>query len=366
MGLVAAGGNGIVVIGNDQGGNDDRGWLSTDGTLWTEINAFDGGTSIRSVVAGSFGYLVAGIRLDGTTIPATTLGTPTMDYPPATIWYSPDGIVWTETALPLPPADERLGAIVSYSVRGVVGTDGFMVAAGDELDESVTFTDEMQGEIVIPSRPVAWRSTDGGTWEPFGEPEWAEATSSGPVAASGDLVALVIHHGGPDGHSTIWTTENGRDWQSVHRFDDGVFIGQLAGSQQGFIATANDGTAWYSVDATAWQPADLPLAEIGWSAITGSNAGFLLAARESQSNPPKDGLSERSMVLFASPDGQEWNQISQPDTFGTGFSPRDFASSGRGVVMVGDRYPEGWSFDSVNGIPMEMPNSEMWIGLPGG
>ena len=71
-------------------------------------------------------------------------------------------------------------------------------------------------------------------------------------------------------------------------------------------------------------------------------------------------------MLYASPDGQEWNQISEPDTFGTGFSPRDFASSGRGVVMVGDRYPEGWSLDSVDGIPMEMPKSEMWIGVPEG
>jgi len=371
MGLVAAGGNGVVVIGNDQGGNDDRGWLSTDGTLWTEINAFNGGTHIRNAVGGDFGYLAAGIRLDGTTIPTTTLGTPTMDFPPATVWYSPDGIAWTETALPLPPADERLGDIVSYTVRGVAGTDSFMVATGDEFDESVTFTDETQGEIVIPSRPVAWRSTDGETWEPFAEPGWAEATSSGPVAVSGDLVALVIHHGGADGHSTVWTSENDRDWQSAYRFGDGVFVGQLAGSQQGFIATVNDGTAWYSVDAAAWQPENLPVTNEGWTTITGSDAGFLLAVTESQSaspeyDPSEYDPSEWSTVLYASENGQEWKQISDPDTFGMGFSPRDFASSGEGVVLVGDRYPEGWSFDSVDGIPMEMPESEMWIGVPGG
>ncbi len=366
MGLIAAGSDGIVVIGNDQNGNDDRGWFSSDGSSWHEVDAFDGGTSISNVVAGSFGYLASGKRLDGTSIPTTTMGAPTADFPPATVWYSPDGIEWTETALPLPPVDEQLSDIVSYGVRGLAGTDGFMVAMGDELDESVTFTDETQEEIVIPSRPIAWRSTDREMWKPFAEPEWAEATSSGPVAASGDLVALVIHHGGADGYSTVWTSDNGRDWQSAHRFDDGVFIGELAGSQQGFIATLTDGTAWHSTDAAAWQPEDLPVAEEGWTAITGSAAGFLLALTKSQSDSSEYDPSERSTVLYASPTGREWKQISEPDTFGMSFSPRDFVSSGEGVVLIGDRYPEGWSFDSVDGIPMEMPKSEMWIGEPTG
>ncbi len=95
--------------------------------------------------------------------------------------------------------------------------------------------------------------------------------------------------------------------------------------------------------------------------LSASLRGDLLTPDSSEYDP-----SERSTVLYASPTGREWKQISEPDTFGMSFSPRDFVSSGEGVVLIGDRYPEDWSFDSVDGIPMEMPKSEMWIGEPTG
>lgn len=358
LGPVVSSSQGTVVIGRSQQGSEARGWFSTDGTNWEEIDAFDGGAVIRDLAGGSFGFLASGLRLPGTEITTTTLGDgPRPPSPTSTIWYSPDGTTWTETAIPVPPIEERLSDRVDYYVGRAAGNSHVMVVAGDETDESGAgdITVDFQ---VIPSRPLVWWSEDGSTWQLVDEPAWDEATSARAIAASSDRVAVVIAFGGESPYSAVWSSEDGRNWELAHEFEPAVFC-NLAGSTVGFVAACSDGTVRFSVDGSVWEPSFLLSEDHQIDFVTGGEQGFVAILVPSNVAPFETDMSQVTAAVYASSDGRRWEPISEPSTFESGFLPTGIGSSNQGFIMVGNRYGPGAWIDQIDSIV-----SEIWIGVP--
>jgi len=358
LGPIVSSSQGTVVIGRSRQGSEVRGWFSTEGTSWEEIDAFDGGAVIRDLAGGNFGFLASGLRLAGTGVTITTLGDgPRAPSPTSTIWYSPDGKTWTETALPLPPVEERLSDMVDYYVGRAAGNSQVMVVAGDETDESGV--DNMtEGEQVIPSRPLVWWSGDGSAWQLVDEPAWDEATSATAIAASNDLVAVVIAFGGESPYSTLWTSEDGRDWQLTQQFEPGVFC-ELVGSAVGFVAACSDGTVRFTVDGSVWEASYLSSEGPRIGLVTGGEQGFVAILVPSDVDIYESDMSQMTAVIYESSDGRRWEPISEPSTFESGFYPTGLASSNQGFIIVGNRLGPGAYVDQVDSIV-----SETWIGVP--
>ena len=356
---IASSNLGTVVIGQSRQDSDAKGWFSLDGTNWEEIDTFDGGAVIRDLTSGSFGFLASGLRLRGTEATVTTLGDgPRAPSPTSTIWYSPDGTSWTETALPLPPVEDRLSDEVRYYFGRTAGNSHVMVAAGDETDESGV-DDTTEGEQVIPSRPVVWWSQDGSTWQLVDEPAWDEATSATAIASTSDRVAVVVAFGGESPYSTLWTSLDGRNWELTHEFEPAVFC-ELVGSTQGLLAVCNDGTSRFSLDGTVWETSYLLSEGQRIGLVTGDEHGFAAILVPSDIDPFETDISQMTAAVYASSDGRQWEPISEPDTFGSGFQPVDIGSSNRGYDMVGNRFEP----DAVMTDPFRSSESETWIGVP--
>lgn len=358
LGPIASSNLGTVVIGRIQQGSETLGWFSADGTNWVEVDAFDGGAVIRDLASGSFGFLASGLRLAGTEVTTTTLGDgPRAPSPTSTIWYSPDGTTWTETAIPLPPVEERLSDIVGYYFGLAAGNSRVMVVAGDETDESGA-GDMTDGVQVIPSRPLVWWSEDGSAWQLVDEPAWDEATSTTAIAASSDLVAVVIAFGGESPYSTVWTSEDGRNWELAYEFEPGVFC-DLVGSAVGFLAVCSDGTVRFSVDGSVWEPSYLSSEGPRVGLVTGGEQGFVAILAPSDVDPFESDMSQMTAVVYKSSDGRQWEPISEPSTFESGFYPTGLGSSNQGFIIVGNRYGPGPRIDQIGSIV-----SETWIGAP--
>ncbi|MEA2023919.1 MAG: hypothetical protein U9N79_06465 [Actinomycetota bacterium] len=361
LGPVAIAEKGAVLVGRSaEAAHASRGWFSGVPTEdWVEIDAFDGGTVIRGITGGTFGFLASGIRLDGTGVTETTLGDgPRPPGPVSTVWYSPDGTAWTETALPLPPVADRISEITDYYVRPVAGTDRVMVIAGDETDESGAETS--YDGMVIPSRPLVWWSEDGSTWELVDEPAWDDATSVGSLAVSDDLIALVISYGGDEPRSVVWTTEDGRNWELAHEFEQGVRC-SLAGAPAGFVGACRDGSIRFSADGSTWVTSYTPPEGLLVGHIAGGDGGYVMLLMPADVDAVEDDLSEVEPLFYASADGYRWEPISEPGSFGLGFLPDHLAASDREVIVVGNRYGEGGLLDQIGS-----EESEMWVGLPHG
>jgi hypothetical protein len=359
LGPVAIADRGAVLVGRSvEAAHESRGWFSGVPTEdWVEIDTFDGGAVIRGIAGGSFGFLASGLRLDSTGVTVTTLGDgPRPPGPVSTVWYSPDGTDWTETALPLPPIEDRLSEMTGYYVRPIAGTDRVMVIAGDENDESGA--DTSYDGMVIPSRPVAWWSEDGSTWVLVDEPAWDDATSTRSLAASGDLIAIVISYGGDDPHSTVWITDDGQRWSLAHRFESGISC-DVVGSPKGFVGACSDGSVRFSEQGTTWVTSHTPPEGLLVSHIAGGDGGYVMLLMPADVDVVEDDLSGVEPLFYASADGYRWEPISEPGSFGPGFLPEHLAASDREVIVVGNRYSEGGLLDQIGS-----EESEMWVGLP--
>ncbi|MFV1999300.1 MAG: hypothetical protein ACC654_02945 [Acidimicrobiia bacterium] len=358
LGPVASSDPGTVLIGHSQEGSQARAWFTSDGANWDEIAAFDGGVVIRDLVGGSFGFLASGLRLPSAEETTTTLSeAESQSLATSTIWYSPDGMTWTETAVPAPPVEERLSDTVDYDARRAAGNSRVMVAVGDETDESGG-GDMADGVQVIPSRPLVWWSEDGSTWQLVDEPAWRAATSTMGVAASNDRVAVVIAFGGESPYSSVWTSLDGRNWELAQRFEQGTFCG-LAGSPRGFIATCNDGTTRFSVDGSVWEPSYLSPVGYQVGLITGGETGFAAILVPADIDPRTSDMSQVTTAVYQSSDGRRWESVSEPATFASGFLASGLGFSDRGFIVVGDRYGPGAMIDQIGSIV-----AETWIGVP--
>jgi len=350
LGAIASGDKGTVLVGSAQsGGNETAGWFSPDGSSWKMVDALGGPGVVRDLAAGPYGFLATGLRLPAAIV-TTTQGTPSTGETP-TVWFSADGESWTETALPLPPPAERIDDVVSYYVERAGGASGFLIVAGDEISENGVAVSET--ETMLPSRPVVWRSSDGTNWDLVEQPEWADATVSGPIAVVGDTVLLVIGHGGEGGYSTVWSSTNGSDWNLAHTFDAGVFVRELAAGPDGFVATLGDGALWFSADGTQWDRVFNPPNGQVLGLVSGTRMGYVLLLSPADFDPQVSDVIDWQTTIYTSVDGRTWAQMGT--ALSDGFVAIDATFATNGVIVSGYRYAEDAQLDA------PPTGSEVWL-----
>jgi hypothetical protein len=161
-----------MVVTEAVAGQAGRMWLSADGDTWRQVPDDPAFFSepIAAVAANPQGQLLA-VGLTG-----------------RVAWSSPDGVSWARLDLPnlFPEWDE-------FSPPGLAATpSGWVLVSASEVDGG--------------SKPMAWYSPDGTSWEPSEVvPDDTEGAMLAVAAVPQGLVAVGI--GG------IWVSDDGRAWE---------------------------------------------------------------------------------------------------------------------------------------------------------
>jgi hypothetical protein len=251
--FIAFDGRRYVALGGESGGqfygNQSNGaaWVSTDLVHWTKapVQASFGGAEFGGIAAGPDGFVAIGFDNGG-----------------QAVWTSPDGLTWTavadEAALPRDSAFPsgivyRSGrfvmvgrveqeAAVWTSADGRRWTRSKPAGAGDGLSFIAVGSSGLltlaSGGPLVEVAPGDFRgpivpliSSDGVTWKAgVASPALFGASLAAVVAAPGGYVASGTVGLDPPAH--LWTSPNGIDWVEV----DGV---DLAGSSS--LGLASDG-----------------------------------------------------------------------------------------------------------------------------
>lgn len=355
---IATSAESIVAIGSPQvGGNRTGVWHSPDGISWERAEGFDGGTVVRGVIGGEFGFAATGLRLPGTEPVTTTIGQQLENGPVPTVWTSSNGLDWDEHALPLPPPSEQIQPSVEYYVRTLAGTDDFVVALGDEIGDEGTPSSEPQAEgqstTIHPSRPVAWVSSNGQPWRHVSVLGWDGATTVSDAAASNGLAAVAVTHGGENPYSTVWVTDDGENYDLAHQFESGVLIGDLSGGPGGFVAILRSGETLVSVDGTTWEPTFNAPEGSAVGSLSGGEGGYTLILQPNGIDRMNEAALWESTV-YTSTDGRTWSRVPGTEALGTGFAITQAMSWNDRIVAIGTRF-DGTSVIDGPQTP------EMWI-----
>jgi hypothetical protein len=205
---IAAGPNGFVAIGFDQGGQSV--WSSHDGLHWTVVTderVFPRDyTHLTGILYSSHGYVMVGsINQE------------------AASWTSVDGRAWTVHA----PLTDGSGVVL----QGIAeGTAGFVSLGSGGPEVEVT-----PGDFRAPV--ASWASSDGATWRPGPSSPALFGAHASIVGAPGGFVAA-----GTVGHDPVarlWTSTNGTDWVQVAGVDLAE-IGQLVSDGDHVLAAGRD------------------------------------------------------------------------------------------------------------------------------
>ena len=178
MWSVAAGGPGLVAIGEDKGRNFPHGepavWTSVTGFTWTRVPLDEStfGKGRPESVAGS-GSLVVAVGSDGTE-----------EGGDAAVWISLDGVTWTRV-----PHDEAVfGGPGRQQMQSVTaGESGFVAVGWDEI-----------------SGGAVWTSPDGITWSRVTDDATFAAAEFFDVTFSDQGVVVV---GGSETGAPVWLGE---------------------------------------------------------------------------------------------------------------------------------------------------------------
>jgi hypothetical protein len=186
---VASGPHGYVVVGDE--GPSAVAWHSADLKSWERGSGDLAGKAasnrwMRSVAAGSFGYVAAG----GLNDPATSSpGRPA-------VWSSADGVKWTLQRVPLP------SGAVQATFDTIVAKGGVLVAGGTAKSAN--------GEFAF-----AFTSPDSGrTWQEAKLPGVTQTALGTPATATpaGFVIAGVTGQWGST-NVVLWTSSDGRTWR---------------------------------------------------------------------------------------------------------------------------------------------------------
>ena len=172
-------------------------WHSPDGSTWTRITVGQSQVLTNATIAAVNGMaVVTGQAL-------------VQQQPRRYVWYSTDGLAWTEAALPDAYPDQVVPALIAG------GAGGFEI-----VEES--------------GAGKAWHSDDGRTWvkaEPPGAKGAFSSFNPTKLLVSGRTFVAMGYDGGNGGVPSAWTSADGMTWSRSTIDDPGPEFGCAAGCQ---------------------------------------------------------------------------------------------------------------------------------------
>ena len=221
-------------------GQYDSVYTSPDGVTWTQTALLQWETYYSSVAYGNGTFVIAGF--------AHPAGIEMMS--PA-IYTSPDGITWTAARAPLP-----YGTLLSVNY-----CNGMFVAVGSAYARPNT------GLYI----PLVLTSADGVTWSQATTPACLE-TLSAVTYGGGKYVAV--------GDGPVLTSRDGVNWNKAYSPPPGTYFSGIAYGDGYFMATA--GGVYASSDAVSWNPVSVPEGMDGAQSITYADGQFVTAGWDGQ------------------------------------------------------------------------------------
>jgi hypothetical protein len=254
-------------------------------------------SQVAAVTAGPGGFVATGMGFDD----GRNQGR---------VWYSPDGLVWQEPALELFDA-KSVGLPVALG-------DAYYVVAQSNPDR-LGRTEGTPG----PADAQLYRSTDGLTWEPWGEP-WGDA---GSLASTGRVLLRSAGVGSlqwsDDG--LIWNTatfpDGAVDGAGFDMWTGGVIHDADTAYLRGFVG--DEFVVWSSTNGSEWHqlpapPAGGNIAAVPDGLIIVSNPRETDCANLSataRTDARQRAASDPSGAPFLAALDAEWSCTAQPDIY---------------------------------------------------
>jgi DNA-binding SARP family transcriptional activator len=284
---------------------------------------------------------------------------------------SPPAVGWTEVG----PSVEAFEGDGDQRILGGIATPDALIAVGKTATfrPSATEPRDYDAAVWIQSPTAEWRLVDDGDFAATGRQEATDV-----LVVDGRLVVLGSDASAGDFDAAIWISDDaGLTWARVdpeaegirEPGDQGVRGVTSTGSKVvavGFTRRRGDEDAaiWTSSDAEDWALAvPTNLDEAGdQQMITVTNfRGLIVAGGVSDSGEGKEA------VVWTSPDGQDWDRLSDGSLSGEGDQQINaITSGGPGLVAVGEETIDGdenaavWtSIDGTNWDRVEDPSGAL-------
>jgi len=248
--------------------------------------------SVHSIMRHREGLLAVGVEYEG----KLPLFGPTPPHE-GRVWSSADGQSWEDVTPDGVFANTSLSAVIRRS-------DATLLTVGTVSEE-----DEYGGVSITGFG--AWESEAGRTWTPAltGLPEdrWIRAAVQGERGVLADVWQVGATHG-----SEVWYSSDGRTWEVVRQFGDGLV--DLDAGEEGFVIAGTEGAygepgipfAIASADGREWFEAPHPPDGAVGVAALGADWVALTVARP-------DGLLPTSMTTWHSANGLDWSRSGDID-----------------------------------------------------
>lgn len=351
---ITAGGPGLVAVGSTAAdGSGPAIWTSADGRSWTAVEGDIGASDFHDVTTGGPGLVAISIGNRGY-VPQVGTDAP--------VWYSTDGLAWTQAA----PDPVFEGALLHAVIAGGPG----LVAVGADREG-----------------PQAWFSADGVTWELASVPPVPEGVYIDEdhadawmqdVAVEGDrLVAVgsIALSMGPNSYRydpVMWTSTDGTTWVEVdldlNVFTETTEFRSVAAGPSGFVAVgrylqtgsccletpglwwSNDGLEWSSVS----QGHDAFVADresdFGVHAVAAGAGGYVAVGVDSRCRYFPRVCPVAEAAVWVSADGRNWARVSSDPVFRVG---RTGPILMRAVAAWGSRFVAAGEYWAYEGEPPE-------------
>ncbi len=279
------------------------------GTIWTaHYGAIAGGDDIQvnSVDATSYGLIAIGFEFTHEECENCNV---TVD---GRVWFSFDGVKWNQSPHRFAP---------QASPRSLV-----------EFEDRLIMGGSLPSEHCYPwgclGRQALWSSDDGGaTWEelPFDREVFGEVGGRFKIIPGGPGLLAIGCRCPLDGSqclfedetgvlleldATIWTSDNGTDWQVVHQDPVGA-VHDVTAWEGGYVAVGGrctgevpcTGYVWSSTDGITWARVEEIPGEIDLSSVTAGGPGLVAVGTYI---PPLPELDIPQVRVLTSDDGLNW------------------------------------------------------------
>jgi hypothetical protein len=196
--------------------------------------------------------------------------------------------------------------------------------------------------------PTLWRSTDGETFraDPVAEPGTMARRVARSPAGTWIVVGQLTTEDGYDAEHVLWRSADGRDWQTIELpFADATAILDVVAAEwtpSGFILAVNRGLAdmdgatgelWHSPEGQEWTL--VATSDVPFGALV-TSAARQVALGSRLMGPVTDELDAAPMVVYVSSDGLDWQASRHEELDGVKVTAATLITSGE-VVGVGSR-----------------------------